>query len=791
MNLSMRWLKEFVDLDVSAHDYAADMTMSGSKVEGYTVEGSDISNVVVGKCLSVEKHPNADSLVICQIDVGEKEPLQIVTGAKNMFPGAYIPVAKDHSTIAGGKEICKGNLRGVESNGMLCSLAELGLTQHDFPNAIEDGIMVLDQEYPLGMDIRQALGLNDTCVEFEITPNRPDCLSVIGLARETAATYRLPLKLHTPVVKAQGEPVTNYLKVDVENPQLCKRYIGRMVKDVKIEPSPRWMRERLRASGVRPINNIVDITNYVMLEYGQPMHAFDYRHVKDGHIIVRNAKEGETITTLDGVERKLSPEMLVICDPDGPSAIAGVMGGEYSGIYDDTQMIVFESACFDNVSVRTTSRKVGLRTEASGRYEKGLDSRNCLPAVERACELVELLGAGTVLEGMIDVDNDQKEPNRIPFQVEWTNRFLGIQVDRAEMERILKPLDIVIDGDTLIPPSYRADLEGKADIAEEIARFYGYNKIPNTAIAGVAEGTYTPAQVFERTTMETLLAQGLYEVMTYSFVSPKVYDKIRLSKDSPLRESVIIGNPLGEDTSIMRTTILPSMLDVLSRNYNNRNLSAAFFELGNEYLPVKGQELPDERMQAAVGMYGDGVDFYTLKGIVETLLETLNISDWEILPQTQDPTFHPGRCAQVVCGQEILGILGEVHPLVLQNYEIGCKAYLAKLDLKSLMAHVGGEKNYHPLPKYPATSRDLAVLCDEDLPVLTMEKAIRNAVGDILEKVEIFDIYRGKQIPEGKKSVAYSLVLRAEDRTLTDEETDQAVKRALDALSQVGATLRS
>ncbi len=791
MNLSMRWLKEFVDLDVPTRQYAADMTMSGSKVEGYAVEGSEITNVVVGKCLSVEKHPNADTLVICKIDVGEGEPLQIVTGATNMFPGAYIPVAKDGSTIAGGKEIHKGQLRGAESNGMLCSLAELGLTQHDFPNAIENGIMILDQEYPLGMDIHEALGLNDTCVEFEITPNRPDCLSVIGLARETAATYRLPLKLHTPVVKGGGGPVSDYLKVDVENTKLCKRYIGRMVKDIKIQPSPRWMRERLRASGVRPINNIVDITNYVMLEYGQPMHAFDYRHVKDGHIIVRNAKEGEVITTLDGVERKLSPEMLLICDPDGPSAIAGVMGGEYSGIYDDTQMIVFESACFDNVSVRTTSRKVGLRTEASGRYEKGLDSRNCLPAVERACELVELLGAGTVLDGMVDVDNDQKAPNRIPFQVDWINRFLGIQVSRQEMEAILKPLDIVVDGGELIPPSYRADLEGKADIAEEIARFYGYNKIPTTAITGVAEARLTPGQKFERTAVDTLLAQGLYEVMTYSFVSPKVYDKIRLPKESPLRKSVVIGNPLGEDTSIMRTTVLPSMLEVLSRNYNNRNLSAACFELGNEYLPVDGQELPDERTQAVIGMYGDGVDFYQLKGVVETLLEALNVTGWEIQPQTQDPTFHPGRCAQVVCGQEVLGILGEVHPLVLQNYELGTKAYLAKLDMGRMMAHVGPEKSYHPLPKYPATTRDLAILCDEDLPVLTMEKAIRGAVGDILEQVEIFDVYRGKQIPAGKKSVAYSLVLRAEDRTLTDEETDRAVAGALQALSELGAQLRS
>ena len=540
MNLSMRWLSDYVDIQMEPREFSEGMTMSGSKVEGYAVEGFEINKVVVGKILSVEKHPDAEKLVVCQVDVGADTPVQIVTGASNVFPGAMVPVALDGSTLPGGKQIKKGKLRGVLSNGMMCSLGELGLTAHDFPYAIEDGIFILEEECSVGQDIRSAIGLDDTCVEFEITSNRPDCLSVIGLAREAAVTFGKDLKLHTPVISKESGDIGEYLRVEVQNPVLCQRYIARMVKNIRIEPSPRWMRERLRASGVRPINNIVDITNYVMLEYGHPMHAFDYQYVKGGKIIARNAKAGETITTLDGTVRELSPEMLVIADEKDPSAVAGVMGGEYSGINDQTNTIVFEAACFLGSSVRTTAKKLGMRTESSGRFEKGLDPENCLPAVQRACELVELLGAGEVIGGIIDVNSSSQKPIRIPLEPEWTNRFLGISLSRDEMIRILEKLGCRLEGNDIIPPTFRADLQHKADIAEEIARIYGYARIPVTAIRGVAEGHFTPYQKFEQTVACTLLAQGCNEVTTYSFISPKYYDKIRLPGDSPLRSSITI-----------------------------------------------------------------------------------------------------------------------------------------------------------------------------------------------------------------------------------------------------------
>ncbi|MBC8570092.1 phenylalanine--tRNA ligase subunit beta [Zongyangia hominis] len=791
MNLSMRWLSDFVDIDAKPHDFCEAITMSGSKVEGYFIEGSDIDNVIVGKILSIEKHPDADKLVVCQVDVGAGEPIQIVTGATNLVEGDVVPVAMDNSTLPGGKKIRKGKLRGVLSNGMLCSLGELGLTQHDFPNAVEDGIMVLDEEnLRLGQDIREAIGLNDTCVEFEITSNRPDCFSIIGLAREAAATYDKPLKLHTPVVKGSGGDIHELLDVEVKNPELCMRYMARMVKNVKIEPSPRWMRERLRACGVRPINNIVDITNYVMLEYGQPMHAFDYKYVNGKKITVRTAQNGEKITTLDDVERGLDESMLVIADEKGPVAVAGVMGGEYSGIMDDTDTIVFESACFNGVSVRLTSKKLALRTESSGRYEKGLDPYNTLPAVERACELVELLGAGEVVDGVIDVDNSDKALRRIPLEPDWINRFLGIEISRERMVQILEKIGCVMEGDDIVIPSFRPDLEHKADISEEIARFYGYDKIPVTAIRGTAQGHLTDLQKFERTVSDTLLAQGLYEIMTYSFISPKYYDKIRLPAESPLRQCVTIQNPLGEDTSVMRTTTLPSMLEILAKNYNNRNESAAFFEISPEYIPTDGP-LPDENSQVTLGMYGEAYDFFSLKGVVEELLHVLDIEDYDVEAVSDNPTFHPGRCAKISKDGREIGVLGEVHPLVLQNYGIGVKAYAAKLSAGALFDLRCADKHFTPLPKYPATARDIAVLCDDALPVLTMKKAIQKAAGRILEQVSLFDVYKGKQVPEGKKSVAWSLSFRAADRTLTDEETDRAMKKVLKALDELGATLRA
>ncbi|MGI5905149.1 MAG: phenylalanine--tRNA ligase subunit beta [Candidatus Pararuminococcus gallinarum] len=790
MNLSMRWLSDFVDINAKPHDFCEAITLSGSKVEGYTVEGSEISNVIVGKILSIEKHPDADKLVVCQVDVGSGEPIQIVTGATNLTVGDVVPVAMDNSTLPGGKKIRKGKLRGVVSNGMLCSLGELGLTVHDFPNAIEDGIMVIDEDVKLGQDIREALGLNDTCVEFEITSNRPDCFSIIGLAREAAATYNLPLKLHTPVVKGTDGDVNDLLQVEVKNPELCMRYIARMVKNVKIEPSPRWMRERLRACGVRPINNIVDITNYVMLEYGQPMHAFDYKYVNGHKITVRTAKNGEKITTLDDVERNLDESMLVIADEKGPVAVAGVMGGEFSSIMDDTDTIVFESACFNGPSVRLTSKKLGLRTESSGRYEKGLDPNNTKPAVDRACELIEMLGAGEVIGGYVDVDNSDKAQRRIKLDVDWTNRFLGIDIPREQMVDYLERVGCVMDGDDIIVPSFRPDLEHKADISEEIARFYGYDKIPVTAIRGTAQGHLTEQQKFERTVSNTLLSQGLYEIMTYSFISPKYYDKIRLPEDSPLRKCVTIQNPLGEDTSVMRTTTLPSMLEILAKNYNNRNESAALFELSPEYIPTENP-LPDENVQVTLGMYGQQYDFYSLKGVVEALLDVLGIADYDVSAVSDNPTFHPGRCACISKDGRDIGTIGEIHPLVLQNYGINTKVYAAKLDASALFDLRCVSKEYKPLPKYPATARDIAVLCDDALPVLDMKKAIQKAAGPILERVSLFDVYKGQQVPDGKKSVAWSLSFRAPDRTLTDEETDGAMKKVLKALDEMGAVLRS
>ena len=742
MNLSMRWLDEFVHVDTPIHDFCEALTMSGSKVEGYEVEGTEIENVVVGKVLAMERHPNSDHMWICQVDVGKSEPVQIVTGAQNVHVGDLVPAALHKSHLPGGVTITKGKLRGVESNGMLCSLKELGLTTHDFPYAIEDGIFILQEACAVGEDIRTAIGLNDTVVEFEITSNRPDCLSIIGLARETAATYRLPLHLHTPVVQGAGGDVNSLLKVRVENTELCQRYMAAVVRNIKVASSPRWLRERLRACGVRPINNIVDITNYVMLEYGQPMHAFDLKYVKDGQIVVRNAAAGETITTLDGTVRELSPEMLVIADAEKPSAVAGVMGGEYSGIHNDTNTIVFESACFKGSSVRLTAKKLGMRTESSGRFEKGLDPMNCEGALLRALELVEQLGAGEVVSGVIDIDHADHALRRVPFDADWMNRFLGISLTREEMVESLRPLEIAVVGNECIVPSYRADLEQKADIAEEVARMYGY-------------------------------------------------DKICLPADHPMRKSVVITNPLGEDTSIMRTTGLPSMLDTLARNYNNRNPEAWLYEISSEYLPREGEDLPEERAVLMVGCYGGEADFFTLKGTVESLLSRLNLPRADYTAVSTHPSYHPGRFAVLTVGEVEIGSVGEVHPTVLENFGIGCRAWVARLDIARMFAARLPEATYHALPRFPASTRDLAVICDESLPVAAIEKTITGAVGNILEQIKLFDVYRGAPVPAGKKSVAYSLVLRAADRTLTVEECDKAIEKALKALSQYGITLRA
>ena len=792
MDLSIRWLKDYVDIgDISMRDFSEAMSMSGSKVEGWTTEFEDVKNVVVGKILSVEPHPDSDHLVICQLDVGQQEPVQIVTGASNVHVGDMVPAALHKSQLPNGVKITKGKLRGVMSNGMMCSIAELNLTKGDFPYAAEDGIFLLQEDCQVGQDIASAIGCNDTCVEFEITPNRPDCLSVLGLAREAAVTFGKELKMHTPQVKGCGGDIHDYLSVEVRNPQLCPRYTAKVVKNVKIGPSPRWMRERLRASGVRPIDNIVDITNYVMLEYGQPMHAFDIEYVKDHKIIVRNAVSGETIQTLDGVDRTLSEDMLVIADSEKASAVAGVMGGEHSGINENTHTVVFESACFKGSSVRITAKKLGMRTESSGRFVKGLVAQNCLPAVMRACELVELLGAGEVVDGVIDVDNTNYQPTRIHLDADWTNRFLGTDIPKEQMVKILTDLQFQMEGDEIIVPSFRSDVEHKADIAEEIARFYGYNNIPTTIAKGSPEGGYNEYQKFERVVNQNMLAQGMYEIMTYSFVSPKQYDKIRLPKDDPKRQSVVIRNPLGEDTSIMRTNAIPSMMDILSKNYNNRNGAVSLYEIGNEYIPVEGELLPDEVPNLVLGMYGDDKDFFTLKGVVENLLDTLAIREYDVDAKSDDPTFHPGRCAVLSKDGEEFGIIGEVHPLVCANYGINTRVYVGKLKLRKLFAMMDTQRSYVPMPKFPASTRDLALLCDDALPVMTMEKAIKAAAGKILEKIELFDVYKGSQIAQGKKSVAFNISMRASDRTLTVEEVNGAMSKILKALEELGAQIRS
>lgn len=795
MNLSIKWLKEFVDIGtIAPRDFSEAMTMSGSKVECWEIEGGKVENIVVGQVLEIEKHPDADKLVVCQVDLGEKK-VQIVTAATNLKVGDYVPVCKDGSHLFDGTKIKKGKLRGVVSEGMFCSVAELGVTVHDFPYAVADGIFVLqddpDLKTELGTDIKEAIGLNDTKVEFEITSNRPDCFSVIGLAREAAATFNKELKLHTPVVKSTGKSCDGMLAVKIHNPELCPLYSARIIENVRVKPSPLWLRERLRAMGVRPINNIVDITNYVMLEYGQPMHAFDLRFIKGGKINVRTAKEGEEITTLDGIQRKLSTSNLVIADDEKPVAIAGVMGGEYSGIMDDTTTIVFESANFSGSSVRLTAKEHGMRTDASSRYEKGLDPNACLKALDRACELVQLLDAGDVLDGVIIDDHSNNQPVRIKFNPDWINSFLNTELSADEMKAILEKIECKIEGDEIVVPTFRPDLQHKADIAEEIARFYGYNVIPSTAIKGGAQGKYSTRQKFDMTITDTMIALGVSEIMTYSFISPKYYNKVMMPENHPLRKSVVISNPLGEDTSIMRTTALPSMLETLARNYNNRNESAYLFEIAKEYIPTTPDKLPVEKNVLTAGFYGGGVDFFKVKGVAEQVLARASVYDYDIKADDEQFGYHPGRCAVLTINGEQLGVIGEIHPKAAENYGINTRVYCFSLNVDTMFEYAKLEKHYKPLPKYPAVTRDLAIICDQDIPVLELEKAIANAVGKNLESVKLFDVYQGKQIQSGMKSVAFSLTLRSAEGTLTDEQAASSVNKAIKALEKIGALLRS
>ena len=794
MDLSRRWLLDYVDVsDIDEKTFADKMTLSGSKVESWSTEGEELKNIVVGKILSLERHPDSDHMWICSVEVGADEPIQIVTGAQNLKVGDFVPTALHNSVVHGGHKITKGKLRGVESCGMLCSLGELGLTVHDFPYAIEDGIFVLgdDCDRTPGKDIKEAIGLNDTVTEFEITPNRPDCLSVVGLARETAVTFGRKLSVPSTEYKTVGENVNDYLhSVTIEAADKCFRYAGAVVKNVRVKPSPKWLRERLRASGVRPINNIVDITNFVMLEYGQPMHAFDLRYLDGGKVIVRNAAEGETITTLDGVERALSPEMLVIADEHKPVAVAGVMGGEYSGIMDDTNTIVFESACFYGPSIRKTAKKLGMRTEASGRFEKGLDPDGCLLSLSRALSLVELLDAGDIIEGVEDVYPNPKKQTVIDFCPDWVNNFIGINVSADEQKKILTDLEFEVKDGKIYVPSFRSDVEHKADISEEIARFYGFDKISVRDLQGAADGGLNEFQKFEKLIISKCIALGLSEIVTYSFISPKAYDKIELPSDSPLRKCVVISNPLGEDTGVMRTSMLPSMLDTLSRNYNNRNLTAYLFENGKVYIPNGENELPNEDRTLSIGIYGDGADFFTLKGKVEAIFACAGIKDYDVEAVTDNPTYHPGRTAKFTVNGETLAVLGEIHPDVAENYSIGTKVYAAEISMDGIYKYQHTKRVYKPSPRFPALTRDIAVVCDRITPVLLLEKVIAKAVGKTLEHISLFDVYQGDQIEKGKKSVAFSMRLRAADRTMTDTEADEAMGKAIHALEEIGAQLR-
>ncbi len=797
MDLSMKWLADFVDVsDVKITDYCDKMTLTGSKVEGFEEMGAEIENVVVARIKKIVPHPDSDHLLICTMDIGTGEDSQIVTGAQNVFEGAIVPAAIPVAKLPGGVVIKAGKLRGVPSNGMLCSMGELGLTEHECPGKEPDGILILDECFAdrIGEDIRKVLMLDDTAVEFEITSNRPDCLSVIGLARETAVSFNRELKLPTPTVKGagDGDDISRYLSVAIEAPDLCYRYAAKVVKNVRIAPSPMWLRMRLHAAGVRPINNIVDITNYVMLEYGQPMHAFDYTSLDGSAIRVRRAAQGEAFKSLDDVDHTLDSSMLVIADEKKACALAGVMGGANSEILDSTKTVVFESACFSGPSVRVTAQKNGMRTESSARFEKGLDPENCYAGLMRACELVEMLDAGDVVDGIIDVYPGKQAPVVLPFEPDRYNAFLGTSISREEMIRILTQLDCRVEGDRITVPSFRADLACMNDIAEEIMRIYGYDKIASTRIcAQTTEGGRSPKQAFHVSLENALYGMGLDEIQTFSFISPKYYEKIGLAADSPAARSVVISNPLGEDTSVMRTTMLPSMLEVLARNLNFSNENVRLFELGSVYLPSENKdELPHEGKMLSLGMYGD-VDFYTVKGVIENILALAAIKGVEYTAVTDHHAYHPGRCAKLTLGEVQLGIFGQIHPTVAARYGAEQPIFAAELDFDALFEARSAEKLYRPLPKFPAITRDFSLVCDEELEVGKIIAVMRKAGGKQLEDIRLFDIYRGPQIGENKKSVSLRMTLRAEDHTLTLEDAEKVSKKVLTLLDrELGLALR-
>ena len=797
MNISRKWLREFVDIQATDKEYDETMTIAGQKVETTTRMDAEIRNVVVGKVLSMKRHENSDHMWVCMVDVGKDEPLQIVTGAQNVHEGDLVPAALHNSHLPGGIHITKGKLRGVESNGMLCSYKELGLTEHDCPEAYADGIWILNDEgCTVGQDINEVIGSDDSIVEFEITNNRPDCYSLIGLARETAAAFNVPMKHHEPVVKGGAEgDLTALLDVDVQAEDLCLRYTARMVRNVKIAPSPKWMRQRLRSAGIRPINNIVDITNYVMVEYGQPMHAFDYRYVSGGKIVVRRAGEDKTLTTLDGNVRSLQPDMLVIADETKPVGLAGIMGGENSKITDDVHTVLFEAATFNGPNIRKSAKRIGMRTEASGIFEKGLDPVNAEAAIDRACQLIEELGCGEVVGGMVDVCEPIKPLRRIPFEPEKINRFLGTDITKDQMLEYFGRIELAYDeaANEIVVPSFRQDLEGFADIAEEVARFYGYDKIPTTLPSGEATtGKLSFEERIEQKARDIAEYCGFSQGMSYSFESPKVFDKLLIPADSKLRKTVTILNPLGEDYSIMRTTSLNGMLTSLATNYNRRNKDVRLYEMGNIYLPkaLPLTELPDERMQFTLGFYGEG-DFFTMKGVIEEFLEHIGMKKKaEYDPNAQKPWLHPGRQANVVYDGTVIGYLGEVHPKVMANYGIGQRTYVAVLDMPAVDGFASFDRKYEGIAKYPAVTRDISMVVPRTVLVGQIEKILAQRGGKILESYSLFDIYEGTQIKEGYKSIAYTLTFRAKDKTLEDVEITAAMKKILNGLEQLGIELR-
>ena len=804
MNTSLKWIKDLVPgLDCTPQEYMDAMTLSGSKVEGYENMDEDLDKIVIGQVKSIEKHPDADKLVICQVDIGT-ETIQIVTGAPNVTEGCKVPVVLDDGKVAGGHDgskteggikIKKGKLRGVESNGMMCSIEELGSNRDMFPLAPENGLYILPEDAPVGENAVSYLGLNDTVVEYEITSNRVDCFSILGIAREAAATFGK--EFVPPVVPETGnnEDVNDYIKVSVKDDKLCSRYTARVVKNIKIAPSPEWMQCRLRAQGIRPINNIVDITNYVMEEYGQPMHAYDLDTIEDREIVVRRAAKGEQFVTLDGQERTLDDSVLMICDGKKAIGIAGIMGGENSMITNNVKTMLFEAACFDGTNIRLSGRKIGLRTDASAKFEKGLDPNTAIEAMNRACQLIEELGAGEVVGGVVDVYPNVKGDKRIPFEPEKYNKLLGTDIAKETMLAYFSKIDLGYDpvSNEVIVPSWRQDLECDADLAEEVARFFGYDKIPTTLPSGEATtGKLTFKLRIEAVAREIAEFCGFSQGMTYSFESPKVYDKLLLPQDSPLRKAVVISNPLGEDFSIMRTVSLNGMLTSLSTNFNRRNKNVRLYELGNIYLPkqVPVTELPEERMQFTLGMYGEG-DFFTMKGVIEEFLYKAGMKlKPEYDPESGKPFLHPGRQANVVYDGTVIGYLGEVHPTVAANYAIKERVYVAVLDMPEIVSRASFDHKYEGIAKFPAATRDISMVVPKKVLAGDIEKIFDEKGGQFLEKYDLFDIYEGAQIKPGYKSIAYSLSFRAKDRNLEDADITGAMDRIVNALERVGAELR-